>query len=240
MNRYHERVLKTSSQLGKEVFMKKLLMGILLWVYATCSFASLISVQSLQITPAQETLLGGELAPLFTILDLGVLTAPSAASGLLPDFIFPGTETVLGFASKSVTNSVRSSESASSDGTRTRTDQNIRTIESRVLLDIEISNLIGIEGFSISDIELRPEVLLFDFSAFNVLPLSELVLSVTFSVESFEEIINETTNIFDNSMIASTPTQVNAPSSLAIVLTLVVMILVSRLHRAPKRKCHKY
>lgn len=144
--------------------MNKIILGIVFLLHASCSFASMISVQSLQVTPGKEALLGGELAPLFSILDLGVLTAPSVTSGLLPDFIFPGTETVLGFASTSVTNSVKSIENANADGTRTRTDQNIMTTESRILLGIEISSLTGLDGFSISDIELRPGALLFDFS----------------------------------------------------------------------------
>ena len=220
---------------GKEVLMNKIILGIVFLLHASCSFASMISVQSLQVTPGKEALLGGELAPLFSILDLGVLTAPSVTSGLLPDFIFPGTETVLGFASTSVTNSVKSIENANADGTRTRTDQNIMTTESRILLGIEISSLTGLDGFSISDIELRPGALLFDFSGFSLLPLSELILSVTFSIESFEEIISETSVISNNSMIASMPIQVDEPSSLAIILSLIVVVLLSRFHKSPNR-----
>ncbi len=220
---------------GKEVLMNKIILGIVFLLHAPCSFASMISVQSLQVTPGKEALLGGELAPLFSILDLGVLTAPSVTSGLLPDFIFPGTETVLGFASTSVTNSVKSIENANADGTRTRTDQNIMTTESRILLGIEISSLTGLDGFSISDIELRPGALLFDFSGFSLLPLSELILSVTFSIESFEEIISETSVISNNSITASMSTQVDEPSSLAIILSLIVVVLLSRFHKSPNR-----
>jgi hypothetical protein len=60
-------------------------------------------------------------------------------------------------------------------------------------------------------------------------------LSVTFSIESFEEIISETSVISNNSITASMSTQVDEPSSLAIILSLIVVVLLSRFHKSPNR-----
>ncbi|GFD90838.1 hypothetical protein KUL152_30640 [Tenacibaculum sp. KUL152] len=211
--------------------MKRLLVGIALICQVPFCFASIISMQSLQVRPTQETLLGGELAPLFTILDLGVLTAPLTGPSLLPNFVFPGNETVLGFATTSVRNSVFSSESASSDGTRVLTSQSIKTTISRNLLSAEIIDVVGVDGFSIDNIEVRENALLFDFSPFNLNSLSELLISVTFSIETFEEILSETTETLASSVNTRTVTEVDSPSSLAILLSLATLLLISVFHK---------
>jgi len=216
--------------------MKRFLVSIALLCQMSSCFASMISVQSLQIRPTQETLLEGELAPLFTILDLGVLTAPSTGPRLLPSFVFPGNETVLGFATTSISNSVVSSESANSDGTRVQTSRNIRTTTSRALLGAEIIDIVGIDGFSIDNIEVRANALLFNFNAFNLTPLSELLISVTFSLESVEEILNETTEILTSSDNPVTVAEVNSPSSLAVILSLAIVLLLSGYHKNNARR----
>lgn len=210
------------------VMLRKIIVLSSLFFFSFSSSATMVFVEDLVVAPKQNNILQGTAAPFFSILDFGVLEAIPGTSSLLPSFLFPGDETVLGFQSNSVSNSSTSSEVVGPDGTRTRVDQELRASTTRLLQGVDIFSSVGLSGFSDNLLSIRSGALFLDFSNIELFDFSELILTVTFSSETIVEVLSETLNEIQPATQALTENvvSVNSPSSLSLLIALVAILLM--------------
>lgn len=195
------------------------------------SSASVIKTSDLLVTPGQENILQASLAPLFTVLDFGVLEPTSSQANLAPSFAFPGDDTVFGFATTSVSTRVSATDGVSEQGESIRTSQELQTTTTRELLSFSISGFTDLTGFSENRISLGTSALFVDFSNISITSVSELLLSITFSEDESIEVIGESIEVIDQTLFERSAVSVSAPIAINALMLIAVLAVSIRKRR---------
>lgn len=195
-----------------------------------CS-ASVIKTSDLLVAPGQENILQASLAPLFNVMDFGVLEPTSSQVNLAPSFVFPGDDTVFGFATTSVSTSVSATDGVNAQGESIRTSQELKTTTNRELLSFSISGFTDLTGFSENRISLGSSALFVDFSNISVTSVSELLLSITFSEDESIEVIGESIEVIDQALFERSAVSVGAPIAINVLMLIAVLAVSIRKRR---------
>ncbi|GEA11975.1 hypothetical protein [Alteromonas sp. KUL49] len=191
----------------------------------------MIKTSDLLVAPGQENILQASLAPLFNVMDFGVLEPTSSQVNLAPSFVFPGDDTVFGFATTSVSTSVSATDGVNAQGESIRTSQELKTTTNRELLSFSISGFTDLTGFSENRISLGSSALFVDFSNISVTSVSELLLSITFSEDESIEVIGESIEVIDQALFERSAVSVGAPIAINVLMLIAVLAVSIRKRR---------